>query len=260
MKITVENLFFSYGKRALLHDVSFSLFPGEGLVVLAGANGAGKSTLLKLLCGLLKPEKGKIFWDDREICTIPLGDRARSCGVLLQQQPPALDFTVFEFVLFGRMAKLPRLAPPGPADHQAVEKALSAVRMEGFAHKKANALSGGEFQRICLAAALALESDCLLLDEPASAQDPAQAAMIYSLLKEYGREKTVLMISHDLLLMEHYAQKILLFSDGKILSSGSPEKVLTQENMQKLYGIDGFAASRLTGCAFQESSVPHTGR
>ena len=260
MKITVENLFFSYGPIPVLQDLSFSLAPENGLTVLAGANGAGKSTLLKLLCGLLKPRSGRIFLDDRELPQISPLERARALGVMLQQQPPALDFTVFEFVLFGRMAKLPRLSPPGKADIQAAEKALEAVRMSAFAGKKANALSGGEFQRVCLASALALESPCLLLDEPASAQDPAQAAMIYSLLAELGKEKTILAITHDLFLAENYAQKLLLFADGNILVSGPPQEVLTQENVQKLYGIQGFSAARMSGYGFLKGSVPDTGR
>lgn len=242
MNLAAENISFGYGAEAVLDCVSFELAPG-GLTFLLGANGAGKSTLLKLLCGLLAPRSGEVLLDGRGIGGFSANARARHIGVMLQQSPPGLDFTVEEFVLFGRTAKLPRLAPPGPGDRLAVEKALAAAGMTSFAGRAVTRLSGGEFQRAVLASVLALESGILLLDEPVSAQDPAQAAFIFEMLSSLAAERNVLVISHDIDLALHYASRILLLAGGKIFADGPPDRVMTPENLARLYPLSGFTVS-----------------
>ena len=236
MNIAVENLSFAYGEREILKDINFSVSPG-GLTFLLGANGSGKSTLLKLLCGLLSPRQGKILLDGRVLNNFSLAERAKHIGVMLQKNAPALDFTAEEFVLFGRNAKLSRLAPPGENDFEAVRQSLCAVGMENFASRKANTLSGGEFQRLALAASLALESEILLLDEPTSAQDPAQAAMVLEKLQLHAQNKSILIISHDLQLARYFARRVLLLEGGRIFASGTPEECLTSQNLTRLYGM-----------------------
>lgn len=236
MKIAAENLSFSYGEREILKNVSFEIPVGK-LTFLPGANGSGKSTLLKLLCGLLVPQKGKVLLNGKDLQEYSPAARAKHLGVMLQKTPPALDFTAEEFVLFGRTAKLPRLAPPGEKDFAAVRNALCAVGMTDFARRRANFLSGGEFQRLVLASVLALESEVLLLDEPTSAQDPAQAAMIFDFLTRYACDKSILVISHDLVLARHFARHVLLLADGIITESGTPEEMLIPEKLRNLYTL-----------------------
>lgn len=105
--------------------------------------------------------------------------------------------------------------PPSESDKNAVRQALVAVHLSEYAKRSANTLSGGEFQRLRLAAALALESEILLLDEPTSAQDPAMAQMILTLLTDLAQTKTVFMISHDVALAQCCPGRILLLADGK---------------------------------------------
>ncbi|MBQ9502975.1 MAG: ABC transporter ATP-binding protein [Lentisphaeria bacterium] len=241
MNLAAEDISFGYGARTVLDHVSFELAPG-GLTFLLGANGAGKSTLLKLLCRLLAPRSGKILLDGRDIGEFSANARARRIGVMLQQNPPGLDLSVEEFVLFGRTAKLPRLSPPGAEDRQAVAKALAAAGMTAFASRPANRLSGGEFQRAVLASVLALESGILLLDEPVSAQDPAQAAFIFEMLSTLAAERNILVISHDLDLALHYASRVLLLAEGRIFADGPPDRVMTPGNLVRLYPLNGFTA------------------
>ena len=236
MKLSAENLSFSYGKREILKNLSLEI-PAGKLTFLLGANGSGKSTLLKLLCGLLAPQQGRVYLEGKDLKDYSAVSRAKHLGVMLQKTPPALDFTAEEFVLFGRTAKLSRLSPPGEADLAAVSNALSAVGMTDFARRHANALSGGEFQRLVLGSVLALESEVLLLDEPSSAQDPAQAAMIFELLSRHVHNKSILVISHDLTLARHFAQHVLLLKDGTITDSGTPEQTLVPEKIKDLYSL-----------------------
>lgn len=241
MILTAQNLTFSYGNRKIIDQLTLELTPGK-LTFLLGANGSGKSTLLKLLSGLLKPEQGDIFLNGTSLQKISYHSRAKHIGVMLQQRLPALDFSAEEFVLLGRTPKLPRLAAPGKSHKNAVDHALSLLDMEKFAKRPANRLSGGEFQRLCLAAVLALESEILLLDEPVSAQDPARAAFIFELLKQLAAQKTILVISHGLELANRYAERLLLFSNGSIFADGIPREIMTQDNLNKLYDLPGFTA------------------
>ena len=242
MKLAADDVSFGYGAETVLDRISFELAPG-GLTFLLGANGAGKSTLLKLLCRLLAPRSGKILLDGRDIGGFSANARARRIGVMLQQAPPGLDFSVEEFILFGRTAKLPRLSPPGAGDMRAVEKALSAAGMTAFVSRPVNRLSGGEFQRAVLASVLALESEILLLDEPVSAQDPAQAAFVFEMLSALAAERNIFVISHDIDLALHYASRVLLLAEGKIFADGAPDEVMTPENLARLYPLPGFTAA-----------------
>ena len=243
MNLAAENISFSYGEKRVIDHVSFSLAPG-GLTFLLGANGAGKSTLLKILCRLLAPAEGQVLLDGKDIANFSANARARRMGVMLQQPLPGLDFSAEEFVLFGRTAKLPRLAPPGEADLRAVDRALDAVKLSAAERlRPVTRFSGGEFQRIVLASVLALESEILLLDEPVSSQDPARSAWIFEMLTALAEEKTVFVISHDLDLALRYASRVLLLAGGRIISDGPPDRVMTPENLLEIYPLPGFTVS-----------------
>ena len=252
MILTAQNLTFSYGNRKIIDQLTLELTPGK-LTFLLGANGSGKSTLLKLLSGLLKPEQGDIFLNGTSLQKISYHSRAKHIGVMLQQRLPALDFSAEEFVLLGRTPKLPRLAAPGKSHKNAVDHALSLLDMEKFAKRPANRLSGGEFQRLCLASVLSLESEILLLDEPVSAQDPAQSALIFEALRKLSKEKSILVISHGLDLASCYAERLLLLAGGRIFADGTPQEILTGENLEKLYGLPGFSAFPAGTFRFQPS-------
>lgn len=237
MQLETRELSFSYPSgRRLFENLSLFLSPGR-ITFLLGANGSGKSTLLKLLCGLLHPAAGGVWLADRPLAKFHPAERARHLGVMLQQPLPVLDFTVEEVVLFGRSAKLPRLSPPRREDLSAAARALEAVGMSAYASRRANTLSGGEFQRVVLASTLALESEILLFDEPFSAQDPAQSVQLLKMLREKAREKTVLVISHDLALAARCGERLLLLEKGTIFADGSPREVLTRENLMRLYNV-----------------------
>ena len=236
MKIETQNLFFSYGEKKLLEGISLKLEPGRFTVML-GPNGGGKSTLLKLLTGELRPDSGKVLLDGRPVGEYPGRERAKRLGVVLQSVPPALDFTVWEYVLTGRSARMSPFAPASRADKEAVLNALKLFQADHLADRPCNRLSGGERQRVMLAAAWAVEPEIFLLDEATSATDPAHTFAIMKLLRETARTRAVFLITHDLILAGNFADRILLLKDGRIYADGSPETVMTQENLLAVYDL-----------------------
>ena len=236
MKIETENLFFSYGGKDLLKGISLQLEPGR-FTVLLGPNGSGKSTLLKLLTGELKPDSGEVKLNGRPVSGYGVRERARHIGVVLQSAPPALDFTVREYVLIGRNARMSPFSAVGEADRKAVENAMELFRVDHLADRSCNRLSGGERQRTMLAAAWALEPEIFLLDEAVSAIDPAHTFAVLKILRECAKTKTVFMILHDLALAGNFADRVLLLKDGRIAADGAPGDVLTAENLLSVYDL-----------------------
>lgn len=236
MRCEARNLYFSYGARPVLSGVDLTLEPG-GLTLLLGPNGSGKSTLLRLLTGELTPARGEILLDGREVRRYSGRERARRLGVVLQSAPPALDFTVREYVLMGRNARMPVFSAPSAHDMAVAGNAMELFHVSSLAERPCNALSGGERQRAMLAAAYAAEPEIFLLDEPTSATDPAQTFAVLEILRARARTRTMLMITHDLMLGANCADRILLLKDGKIFADGPPEDVLTRENLLAVYGL-----------------------
>ena len=236
MKIETCSLFFSYGEKVLLKGIDLQLEPGR-FSVLLGPNGSGKSTLLKLLTGELKPDSGEVKLDGRPIGQFRVRERARHVGVVMQSAPPALDFTVREYVLIGRNARMSPFAAASEADRAAVENAMKLFEVDHLAERSCNRLSGGERQRTMLAAAWALEPEIFLLDEAVSAIDPAHTFAVLKILRECAKTKTVFMILHDLMLAANFADRVLLLKDGRIAADGAPGEVLTPENLLNVYNL-----------------------
>lgn len=234
MSLQAQNLTFGYSKKIILNNISATLEKGK-IVFLLGENGSGKTTLLKLLARLLVPHQGGILLDGNAAERFSRREYAQKIGVMSQTLRPALDFSVAEFCLIGRNAKLGRFGGAQKADLDAVNRAL---RMVGLSEKSAEAarrLSGGEFQRLALAAALALGSDYLLLDEPVSAQDPPRARELLSMLRRLAGHCGILVIAHDLDLAVQFSDEVWLLADGDLFAAGTPQAVLTPENVGKLY-------------------------
>ena len=236
--LEIRDLTVYYGRRPALREVSLDVRPGEILAVI-GPNGAGKSTLVKAVSGVVPVRSGQIRLDRR-----PLGDlagpaRARRIAVVPQAAylPPA--FIVEQTVLLGRTPYLGWLGRTRPEDRSVVEAALAETGLTGLRGRSISELSGGEHQRVLLARALAAEAPVLLLDEPAAHLDLAHQAAIFSLVTALAADKglAVLMVVHDLNHAAAFANRIVLIAEGAVRAEGSPEDVLTAENLSAVYGI-----------------------
>lgn len=215
------------------------VWPGQ-LVGIVGPNGAGKSTLLQTLAGLAPRSGGRILLQGVELATLPRRHRARQLAFVEQQAAPLDDFTVRGLV---EMARIPHRNPLAwgsfsAADSAAVERALTLAGAQQFGGRQVGTLSGGERQRVFLARALAQEPVLLFLDEPTGSLDIRAQLEVLTLLRDLTRTGlSVVVVIHELDLAARYCDRIAIMDGGRVLETGPPRRVLTPEQVERVYGV-----------------------
>ncbi len=236
--IEVQGLSFSFSKADLFRDFDLEVEQGEFLGII-GPNGAGKSTLLRLVSGLLRPARGRVWLLGRDLAGLPRRETARLCALVPQESFFAFDYTVREVVTMGRNPFLGRFERPGQKDMDIVAQALELAGASQLADSSINAISAGEKQRAVLARALAQEPELLLLDEATSHLDISHQLQITRILARLNRQgKTIVFLSHDLNLAALVCSRVLLLHQGKILARGTPDQVITRDFVQLAYGVE----------------------
>ncbi len=237
-----RNLSFAYpgSGKTILRNINFTLKHGD-FVMMLGANGSGKSTLLKLANGRLQ-SGGSVILNGQPVPEISPGVRAGIIAAVSQSTDLMPDFTVVEMVRMGRNPYLSRLGRMNENDEAAVASALEAMSLESLKHRYVNCLSGGEKQRVMIAAALARKTDFLLLDEPTAAADPAHRIGIIRTLKSLPGKPGILIATHDIAAAKLFAESLLLLHDGSVRNI-LPEN-LTEEDIRILYGNDAVCLLR----------------
>ncbi len=209
-----------FGDSAALRSVSFAVQPGE-LLLLLGPSGCGKSTLLRSIAGFVKPDQGRVLFDGEDVTKIP--PHQRHIGMVFQSFALFPHLSVGENVAFG----LREQRRPSAEIAERIERALSDVRMGGFASRRVDQLSGGEQQRVALARALVTRPRCLLLDEPLSNLDAglrhSMREEIRRVCKEHGL--TTLYVTHDQKEALAIADRIAVMRRGQLEQIGSPWSV-----------------------------------
>ncbi len=234
--LAIQQLSVNYDKTSVLWDLTFEI-PEGVLVAIVGPNGAGKSTLLKTSLGLIQPISGQISYFGK-----PLKKVRRRVAYVPQRESVDWDFpiTVFDLVLMGRYGRIGLLKRPSRKDRQDVERYLTMVGLESFAHRQINQLSGGQQQRAFLARALIQEADLYLMDEPFTGIDVSSTQVIISILKTLRDQgKTLLVVHHDLTSVEEIFDWVLLLNMC-LVGCGSVQSVFTPEMIQKTYGKETF--------------------
>jgi iron(III) transport system ATP-binding protein len=218
--IAVEGLTVRFGDSTALSSVSLSIEPGE-LMLLLGPSGCGKSTLLRSIAGFVTPDAGRVLFDGEDVTTLP--PHQRQIGMVFQSFALYPHLSVGENVAFG----LREQRRPKPEIQERIERALSDVRMGGFAQRRVDQLSGGEQQRVALARALVTRPRCLLLDEPLSNLDAAlrhsMREEIRRVCKEHGL--TTLYVTHDQKEALAIADRIAVMRGGRLEQLGTPWQV-----------------------------------
>lgn len=238
--LRAADLGFAYdARRPVLSSVSLEVRRGALLGVL-GPNGSGKTTLLKLLGGIRPPTSGTITLDDRPLASFSRRALATRIAVVPQETHLAFDYTVMEMVLMGRHPHLGLFEVEGPADLAVAREALAATQVAHLEDREFATLSGGEKQRVVIAAALAQATDVLLLDEPTSSLDLGAQLDIASLLVSLNttRGVTVVVSTHDLTLAAGICRELVLLRDGQVVGAGDTARVLTAEHIRALYDVD----------------------
>ena len=235
--VEARALSFRVEAKRLLDGVDLLAARGQ-FVGLIGPNGAGKSTLLRALSGVLRHEEGSVRLEGSELRSMPARDVAALLALVPQIAPYTQGFTAFELVLMGRYPHLGRFQVEGRADGAIARDAMRLTEAEDFASRTLETLSGGERQRVFLARALAQQPGILLLDEPTSNLDLLHQLTILGLVRrQVDAGLTAIAAIHDLNLAARYCDRLVVLSEGRVLTEGVPEDVLTPETIEAAFGV-----------------------
>ena len=236
--IEVRNLTYSYGKKEILHNLSFQVETGTFHAIL-GANGCGKTTLLRCIAGLLTPQSGTVNIEGRPTASYNPRQLAQRIAMVQQHPQTDIEFSAFETVLMGRNPYQRRLQNESQEDWSIVEQCMKLTNTWHLRMALPSQMSGGELQRVMIARALAQQTPILLLDEPTSNLDIAHQFEIMELLQDINQRegKPILIVVHDLNLALHYCPDALLLHDRSLLFQGSTAEALSSERIATAFGV-----------------------
>jgi len=234
--LVLENVLSGYEQEAVIQKITFTVEEGEFLGLI-GPNGAGKSTLLRVLTRILNIWEGKIIFKGKDWETFSAKQFSKEVAFLPQNIETPFPFSVEEFILLGRYPYFGYFGQVSLQDKQLVEEIMTLTDTMNLKDKKINHLSGGEKQRVFLAQTLIQEPKLLLLDEPVAHLDIRHQIEILDLIKKQNQEKgtTVVAVFHDLNLASEYCERLILMNQGKIYKTGTPEEVLTYQDLEQVY-------------------------
>jgi len=237
--IEVHSVSFRYHEDWVLQDVSFRVERGEFVGVI-GPNGSGKTTLLKILYRLLSPQKGEILFELVPMKKMDRADIAKRIAVVAQETHLLFPFNVIETVLMGRSPHLGHLMFESEKDLEIAKKAMEWTKVLPFSERSMDELSGGERKRVFIARALAQEPEVILLDEPTANLDIHHQMDFLELILTLNRERglTIVMASHDMNIASEFCDRLILLRGGGIYKAGTPDKVITKENIENVYGCE----------------------
>lgn len=237
--LQVRQLSFAYDKKEVLKDIELQI-PSGKISVILGANGCGKSTLLKNMCKVLRPQKGQVLLDQKEIWTYKSKDLARKMGLMPQSAQVPEGITVFDLVSRGRFPYRQAFKTMDTKDLDAIQVAMEWMDITDIADKQVDSLSGGQRQRVWMALALAQDTDILFLDEPTTFLDIQYQIEILDRLYELNQKKqiTILMVLHDINLAVRYSHQLFALKKGKLVAQGEPKDILTSSLIKEVYGLE----------------------
>jgi iron complex transport system ATP-binding protein len=237
MSLHARDIAVRYGRSPLVLDgVSCAVEPGR-LLAVVGPNGSGKSTLVRALSGLIRLERGEVRVKDEPLARWTRAALARVLAVVSQGEEVAFPLRVDETVMLGRYARLGPLAATGPADRAAVADALARCDVADLAERTIDSLSGGEWQRVRLARALAQEPQVLVLDEPTTSLDVRHEMELFELIRRLvDAGLAVMIITHHINLAARFTDRMLLLSAGRVAALGTPAEVLRRDIVREVFG------------------------
>jgi ABC-2 type transport system ATP-binding protein len=231
MDIVIENITKKYGAQKAVDNISFHVKTGEVLGFL-GPNGAGKTTTMKMLTGLIAPNSGKATIGNYSVKDNP-EDVKKLIGYLPENNPLYLDMAVIDYLEFTAALQ----GVPKGSIKERIYEMIRTCGLNAEKHKKIGELSKGYRQRVGLAQAMIHDPQVLILDEPTTGLDPNQIVEIRKLIKELGKQKTVILSTHILPEVEATCDRILIISKGKIVADGTSENLRKQSQGRELLRV-----------------------
>jgi iron complex transport system ATP-binding protein len=221
--------------REALIDADLSVAGGE-LVGVVGPNGGGKTTLIRALLGLAPLVRGEVTLNGRSVTAWRRRELARVVALVPQLEETPFSWRVEEIVGFGRYARRGPLEALSAEDRAAVDRALARCDVEALRTRRIETLSGGEWQRVRIARALAQEPELLVLDEPTASLDLGHEMELFELVHRLVEEGlAALVVTHDLNLASRYAARMLLLEAGRVVASGPPAEVMRAELLSRVF-------------------------
>lgn len=235
--ITLRDLSVRYPGAAsdVLRRVSLDA-AAHRVTAVVGPNGSGKSTIVRALLGRVPVTGGSAAVDGQSLASWSTVERARRLAVVVQREEPAFPMRVRDYVALGRHPYRPGWTPLGIADEAAILTAVRDAGVEALVDRSTDALSGGEWQRVRLARALAQQAQCLVLDEPTTFLDIAhEMACFETLVRLAGEGRAVLVVSHQLNLVARFADHVVLLAGGEVVAAGGVGDVMRGEVLERVY-------------------------
>ncbi|WP_067700152.1 ABC transporter ATP-binding protein [Erwinia sp. ErVv1] len=232
--IEIRDVTKTYQQTRVLKQISETL-PEGGITAIIGANGAGKSTLLSVISRLLTPDAGSVSIDGQVVGKKSSSELAKVLSILRQENHPMGRLTVSDLVGFGRYPhSRGRLTAE---DRQHIERALAFLNLHPLRDRYLDELSGGQRQRAFVAMVLCQDTKYVLLDEPLNNLDIRHSVAMMNELRRAADElqKTVLLVIHDINFASAYADHIIAMKEGEIIRRGSPQQMMTAENLEAIF-------------------------
>ncbi len=236
--IEIKNLEYGYNpKNPVIKGINLT-FDKPEFVCIMGPNGVGKSTLIHCINKILKPTRGEVLLNGKNVEEMKLKEVASLLGYVPASARDAFPLTVVDTIMVGLQND--NSLKTSTEDLLKVNRVLKMMNIEHLAMRNFDELSAGQHQKVVLARGLVRNPPCVLLDEPTSNLDIKHQIQVTKALSELPKKNKmlVIMISHDINISAKFAERIVLLDDGKVFADGTPDKVLTRDNIRKVYNVD----------------------
>jgi iron complex transport system ATP-binding protein len=237
--ILAQSLSIAYEDTMIIDDLALTI-PKNKITTIIGGNGCGKSTLLKGMGRILKPKKGIIYLNGKDIKELSTKEIAKKMAILPQSPTAPTGLTVAELIAYGRFPHQRGLGKLTQEDKEVISWAIQSIGLEGEEQTPVDSLSGGQRQRVWIGMALAQKTDLILLDEPTTYLDMSYQLEVLELLEQLNKKEdcTIVMVLHDLNLAARFADYMVAIHKGKIIGMGTPKEMMTPDILKRTFQID----------------------
>ncbi|WP_107481407.1 ABC transporter ATP-binding protein [Streptomyces malaysiense] len=237
-RLSAEHVTLAYDQRVIAEQLSVEI-PDHSFTVIVGPNACGKSTLLRALSRMLKPSRGEVLLDGRDIRSLPAKQVARTLGLLPQSAVAPEGITVADLVGRGRYPHQGLLRQWSAEDERVVQESMRQTGVAELAERYVDELSGGQRQRVWIAMALAQQTPLLLLDEPTTYLDIQHQIDVLDLCAELHETqgRTLVAVLHDLNHAARYATHLIALRGGEVIAEGAPEDIVTAALVERVFGL-----------------------